>query len=325
MLEIKSTGLANSVQDLGRRGYLEIGVSRSGAMDAVAFRTANALLGNQDEDAAIEICIFPFKARFTQDTTFACTGADTVIRLDDVPIPCWWGRPVRAGQALTIEPPTQGARVYLAVAGGVDVPEVLGSRSTDLKGGFGGLEGRGLRRGDTLTAIGHDARRRMTVGLGCVPPEAELRRGANPSDAVALRVLPAAQYDEFGESARATFFGMGYQVTPESNRMGYRLSGQSLERSNSRELLSHGIVPGTVQVPPSGQPILQLAEANTCGGYPKIATVIEADLWKLGQARIGQQLRFEPIDLENAVELLKAQDTYQTALRKHLDLLGGRA
>ena len=307
MIEILTSGALNSVQDRGRRGLLSSGVSRSGAMDLSALDAANALLGNDRGAAAIEVAAFPFRLRFLAATTIAVTGAVAEARLAGCRLPPWWAVEARVGDELAIDPPTTGARVYVAFGGGVDVPLLLGARATDLKSGYGGLEGRGLRRGDCLP-LGHRASGKLPDGgIGALPPP------GRSAEARPLRVLPAAEWPEFSQEARRLFEAVNWRVTAEFDRQGCRLDGPELQRERRRELLSHGIVPGTVQVPPSGRPIVQLAEANTCGGYPKIATVIETDLWRLGQAMPNDDLRFAVVSREEAL----------TALRETVDWLDG--
>ena len=307
MIEILSNGALNLVQDCGRLGHLSIGVSQSGAMDAPALRMANLLLGNAEDAAGIEITIFPFRVKFQRDAWIACTGATTTLTLPARTYQSWWAICARAGDVLTIAPPVHGSRAVLGIQGGIDVDPVLSSRSTDLKSGFGGLDGRGLRKGDCLT-------------LGTVPDSARLRvLGIAPKSridyiqqiqggTVKVRVMAAAEHPEFTEEAREAFTRAPYALTPDCNRQGYRLEGAQLKTVRPLQLLSHGIVQGTVQVPPSGQPIVQMAESNTIGGYPKIATVIEPDIWRLAQLRPGQKIRFEWIDHAGGV----------AALREHL-------
>lgn len=285
MIEILSTGAPNSVQDPGRFGYLGAGVSQCGAMDRPALLLGNALLGNRENDAGLEIVLFPFKLRFHDQRHFALTGADCRASLDGKLLPPNWVGFASSGQTLVLNRPERGARAYITFAGGVDVPLLMGSRATDLKCAFGGFEGRGLNRGDRL-GLGAGASTSSWAGFGALPiftPSVEI---------IPLRVIAAAEHDLFVNESLAAFYAEEWLVTPEANRMGYRLSGSPLRLIQAVELFSHGIVPGTVQVPPSGQPIIQLADANTCGGYPKIATVIEADLWRLAQAPPGARLRF---------------------------------
>lgn len=311
MIEILSTGLLNTIQDLGRPGHLALGVSHGGAMDRDALATANLMLGNEPSAAGIEVALHPFRVRVHSDTAIAVTGADCPMRLDERNIPPWWAAPVRAGQILTVDAPRTGARSYIAFGGGLDVPAILGSRATDVKSGFGGYHGRGLCRGDRLqsvsvhwdlpnSGVGVAKEERSLVGDGFMAP-------------IELRVLPAAEFHAFAPQALAAFTGSEWRVTTEANRMGYRLAGENLSLSTPVELLSHGIVPGTVQVPPSGQPMIQLADANTCGGYPKIATVIEADLWRLAQAPVGARLRFTLTTVRDSTDALRKQVEWQAS------------
>ncbi|USU18880.1 biotin-dependent carboxyltransferase family protein [Paraburkholderia fungorum] len=324
MIDILSTGAPNLIQDAGRRGHLGFGVSRSGAMDALALAVGNSLVGNDPAEAAVEISLFPFRVRFQKDLDFAVTGADCVARLDEAVLAPWWSRTARSGQTLVIERPRRGARAYLCLAGGVDVEQVMGSRSTDLKGAFGGFEGRGLKRGDALKVRGNVSRGVRESGLGAVPQGLASFWDELVSGVVSIRVVPAAEYQNFSEEAKKAFATTEYEITPEANRVGYRLNGANLPLTSPLELLSHGIVPGTIQVPPSGQPIIQLAEANTCGGYPKIATVIESDLWKLGQAPVGCRIRFTVTDIDEAVTSLGNRAAEMTKLRQTLALMSHR-
>ncbi|NBA94868.1 biotin-dependent carboxyltransferase family protein [Pseudomonas sp. R5(2019)] len=290
MIEILSSGALNTVQDAGRPGFLRFGVSTSGAMDRLALACGNALLGNDDALAGLEIVVFPFRLRIHRDCRLALTGADCQAHLDKAELPPDWVFDAKAGQTLVLKAPRRGVRAYLCVAGGIDVPRVMGSQATDLKSGFGGFEGRGLLRGDRLALGASSPTPRPAFGatLGVGPGE--------PGTPIAIRVMPGAEHSDFEPAARSAFFSQPWTLSPQTNRMGMRLEGPLLHLQQPRELLSHGILPGTVQVPPAGQPIIQLADANTCGGYPKIAHVIDADLWRLAQAPIGSQLRFIEVD-----------------------------
>lgn len=293
MIEILSASALATVQDLGRQGALQWGVGTSGAMDPLALAAGNVLLGNDEGAAGIEIPVFPFQARFTQDSAFALTGADCAARLDDTPLLPWWVVQARAGQVLSLGLPCAGtwaaSRAYLCLPGGVDVPAVLGSRSTQLRGAFGGHEGRALRQGDRLRACAPDLGTRAS-GLGLLPPALALP--LHVDGLPAMRVLPAAEYTHYTEASRAAFWAGEWKITAQSDRYGYRLAGTALEAQTVVEMRSHGIVPGVIQVPPGGQPIVQMRDAQPSGGYPKLGTVIEADLWRLGQAPIGSRVRF---------------------------------
>lgn len=319
MIEILSTGLSNTVQDRGRLGYLNAGVSRSGAMDGLSLEIANRLLGNGLEAAGLEISVFPFRLKFHKQCRFAWVGADCDALLDGLRLPSFWCRIAEEGQELRLSPPKAGARVILAFAGGLDVPLLLGSRSTDLKSGWGGLEGRGLKRGDRLSLRPDPMTpsSRLPAGFGA---DVSTLRPAQPGIPT-LRVLPGAEWDAFGPEGQDPLKQTEWQLTQDANRQGYRLQGPDLQLKKPLELFSHGIMPGTVQVPPSGQPIIQLAEANTCGGYAKIAHVIEADLWRLAQLNPGDRLQFVTVTREEAVDALRQQQRELQRLTRDVGLL----
>ena len=305
MIEILSTSALATVQDLGRLGALRWGVGTSGAMDPLALAAGNLLLGNEAGAAAVEVPVFPFQVRFTEDGAFALTGADCAARLDDVPLLSWWAHEARVGQVLSLGLPRAGdwraSRAYLCLHGGVDVPSVLGSRSTQLRGDFGGHEGRTLRQGDVLRARAAESGAPVG-GFGLVPPALALPLQVD--GVPAMRVLPAAEYTHYTEASRAAFWAGEWKITSQSDRYGYRLAGTPLEATAAVEMRSHGIVPGVIQVPPGGQPIVQMRDAQPSGGYPKLGTVIEADLWRLGQAPIGSKVRFIETTWDEAVAAL---------------------
>ena len=296
-MEILSSTPLATIQDLGRFDHYVDGVGRSGAMDGLALSLGNALLGNERNAAALEIPLLPFALRFEEDLDIAVTGADCEATLDGVILPPDWALSVEAGQVLALTAMREGCRAYLCVAGGFDVPLVLGSRSTQMREGFGGHEGRMLKKGDRLRALGGSVGL-PHGGLGAAPAQSALAFGA--ADHVAVRVLPGAEYDRFTAEAHRIFWEADWQVTPQSNRNGYRCQGPALAMRDTSELRSHGVVPGVIQVPMGGRPIIQLADAATMGGYPKIGTVIEADHWRLAQTRPGRSLRFVEVDFATA-------------------------
>ncbi|MFE8644748.1 biotin-dependent carboxyltransferase family protein [Sphingomonas sp. NCPPB 2930] len=322
MIEILSSTALASVQDLGRLGCLGYGVGTSGAMDSLALAVGNLMLGNDENAAGVEIPVFPFKLRFQADTAFALTGGHGAPRLDGLPLPPWWAAQAQEGQVLEITQPTQGARTYLTVAGGIDVPEVLGSRSTQLRGAFGGLDGRSLRKGDLLPCGPSEAAARVGAGFGIAPPGPALAREAvaESESILTLRAIPAAEYGLYTEASQQAFWQSEWKLTAQSDRYGYRLAGEPLVASQVVEIRSHGIVPGVVQVPHSGQPIIQMRDAQPSGGYPKVATVIEADLWRLGQAPIGSRLRFASCSYDQARDALAANRRYIEDVRRTVGL-----
>ena len=298
MLSIIRAGIFTTVQDLGRGGYRQLGVSQTGALDAPALRIANLLVGNEQNAAGLEITLGQFSAEFKRAGWIALTGAGCHAELDGKVLWTGWRYPVKAGQVITLKTPARGMRSYLAVSGGIDVPEVLGSRSTDLKTVFGGLEGRPLRDGDKLPLGKKGQTPQQSTGIK------QLLFGNR------IRALPGPEYLEFSEEAREAFWRTSWQLSPQSNRMGYRLHGHSLKRESDREMLSHGLIPGVVQVPHGGQPIVLMADAQTTGGYPRIACVIEADLYNLAQIRLGEPVHFVKCSLEEAQQASKEQERF---------------
>jgi biotin-dependent carboxylase-like uncharacterized protein len=324
MIEIISAGALATVQDLGRRGSLKWGVGVSGAMDDLALASGNILLDNPDDAAAIEIQIFPFQIRFLRDMAFAVMGADCGAKLDDVALLPWCAHNAKADQLLHLGLPRRdgwaASRAYLCLAGGVDVAPVLGSRSTQLRGAFGGLDGRALRPGDMIAVA--EPQRTAVAALGLCPPA--LAMPLMVDDLQAVRVLPAAEYDAYTPDARKSFWGESWRITPQSDRYGFRLEGVPLMPITPLELRSHGIVPGVIQVPHGGQPIVQMRDAQPSGGYPKIGTIIEADLWRLGQAPIGSRIRFVEVTWDEAVTALKMNEQWLSEARRLVGLYRAR-
>jgi biotin-dependent carboxylase-like uncharacterized protein len=316
MIEILSNTPLASVQDLGRRGHLGQGVGTSGAMDDLALSIGNLLLGNAADDAGIEVQVFPFQVRFLRRTTFALTGADVLADLEGVPLLPWWTSRAEVGEVLTLRPPRHGVRAYLTVAGGVQVTPVLGSRSTQLRGAFGGYQGRTLQPGDRLP-LNTDSDR-GPGGFGVTPPICHLP--LQHEGLPALRVIPAAEYGLFKAECRDAFWTDGWKITAQSNRYGYRLAGTPILPERPLEMQSHGIVPGVIQVPHGGQPIIQLRDAQPMGGYPKIGAVIEADIWRLGYIPLGTRVRFLETDYTAGISALDELDDYLRQLRRGVDL-----
>ncbi|HAU95029.1 MAG: biotin-dependent carboxyltransferase family protein [Serratia rubidaea] len=299
MLKVLRAGIYTTVQDLGRNGFRSLGVSQGGALDTPALKIANLLVGNRADSAGLEITLGQFSAEFTQPGWIALTGAGCDALLDGKPLWTGWRYPVKKGQQLVLHKPRHGMRSYLAIAGGIAVPEVLGSRSTDLRTGFGGLAGRKLQDGDQLP-LGE------SENLPSKPFGVKQLLFNNR-----IRALPGPEYQEFSAAAREAFWRTAWQLSPQSNRMGYRLQGSAeLTRATAREMLSHGLQPGVVQVPHNGQPIVLMADAQTTGGYPRIACVIEADLYHLAQIRLGEPVHFIPCSLEDAQRAKKEQDLF---------------
>jgi biotin-dependent carboxylase-like uncharacterized protein len=284
-IRVLSPGFLTTVQDLGRPGYAHLGISASGAADALSPRIGNLLVGNPEGAAALEMTLVGGAFEFSAGATVALTGSEFA---SDAPWYCAFQRD--PGDPLRIGPTRAGARCYLCVRGGIVVPPVLGSASTHLLTGMGGLEGRALKKGDILR-----------IGDAVAGPP---RRLSRPPEILrnVLRVTGGPQRSWF----RNGIDGAVYCVAEDSNRMGLRLVGPKLECP--RELLTEGVSLGAIQVPPSGQPIVTFVEHQTTGGYPKIANVITADLPVVGQLRPRDHVRFEYVTIREALELLRQQE-----------------
>jgi biotin-dependent carboxylase-like uncharacterized protein len=269
-------------------------------MDPWAYRVGNLLVGNAGEAAAIEITLGGFEAEFLAETSFAVTGVNEGIRVNDRPAATWSAAPARPGDRLTIPYARQGARDYLSLSGGVEVPPIMGSRSTYLRGGFGGLKGRALRKGDVLEGG-------APQGAACgdsfptvlIPPY---------DRCFTLRVVPGPQDDEISEEGLKAFFGGVYMVTPRSDRMGCILDGPEIGHRRGPDIISDGTAFGSIQVPGSGRPLILLADRQTTGGYVKIATVITVDLPLIAQALPGYEVRFQAVTVQEAQGLLRKRE-----------------
>lgn len=298
MLKVIRAGLYTSVQDGGRTGLRQSGISYCGALDKPALQIANLLVGNDPNAAALEITLGQCSFEFERDGWFALTGAGCDATLDGATVWTGWRLQVKAGQRLTLHRPTRGMRSYLAVGGGIDVPQVMNSYSTDLKTGIGGFEGRLLKDGDKLP-LGQPLR-----------DFAEAQGVKQLLWSNRIRALPGPEYHEFDQASQDAFWRLPWQLSPQSNRMGYRLQGQQLTRTTDRELVSHGLLPGVIQVPGNGQPIVLMNDAQTTGGYPRIACIIEADMYHLAQIPLGQPIHFVPCTLEEALEARRVQKLF---------------
>lgn len=303
-LHTLSPGLQTTVQDRGRFGFAHLGLSPAGAADPVAFRLGNLLVGNDEGAGALEMTLTGGTFEFEARGLIALTGADCEPTLDDRPVEMWRSVPVRAGQTLQCRAMKDGARSYLCLHGGVVVPRVMGSRSTHLQSGIGGRDGRSLKKGERIE-IGGDAP---------FPAEAENRVRPEArrylTERSLLRVTPASQTAHFSEGARWRFTDSEYTVSDASNRVGLRLNGPAVTREKMEELVTEGTSLGAVQIPPDGRPIILFVEHPTTGGYPKIANVVSADLCKVGQLRPRDAVRFQFIGFEEAIQLLRDQESF---------------
>jgi antagonist of KipI len=303
LIEVCAPGLLTTVQDLGREGFGPMGVSPSGAADPVALRIGNRLLGNAEGAAGLESTLLGGTFLFPQHAVVAVTGSDFGATLDNEHIEMWSSVDVRAGQTLRMGATRAGARCYLSVRGGIEVKLFLGSASTHLLSGLGGIEGRALRKGDVLK-IGRASESFRTFRRRNVAKRALEKLAPRK----ALRVTTGPQSDWFSETAEKTFYARAYRVAEESNRMGLRLEGTAIAAAAGGEMISEGVSLGAVQITAGGLPIILFVEQQTTGGYPKIANVISADLNSLGQLRPRDEIRFERVEMETARMLLLEQE-----------------
>lgn len=319
MITVKRAGIATTVQDLGRPGYYHLGFPESGAMDRMALRAANLLVGNDEGAAALEAVFMGPELVFDQDTVIAVTGAEMPLELDGLEQPGWTALAVRAGQTLSFGYLKAGARIYIAVAGGIDVPLVLGSRSTYLVGIMGGFAGRALEVGDRLP-IGSVLAR--PVPGRSVP--AKLRR--TPAQPVQLRVIPGIYSHRATAASRAQFFADEWKVAPEADRMGYRFrGGRPIEfvprqppfgaGDNPSNIVDAPYAYGCIQIPGGLEPIVLHRDAVSAGGYFTLGVVISADMDLIGQMQPNTPARFVEVDMDAALAARAERAALMNAIR----------
>jgi len=325
-LTILQPGFGTTVQDSGRTGFRQLGVSPGGAADAFGARVANLLVGNPEDLAVLEVTLGGVRMAFDDSRIVAWCGGDFSVKVDGVSVPP--GRPCRvmAGEELSFGGAKSGCRAWVAVSGGVDVPPVLGCRSTDLRGGFGGFKGRTLRAGDALPLGGNSpmaehlleklARKRVPSW------GAPFEWSAPGRGRAVLHFVRGSNWSRFEDSAFAAFIREPFSVSPDSDRMGVRFDGPLMERSDGGgDLVSEAVVPGTIQVPPGGKPILLLADCQTIGGYPKLAHVITTDFPIAAQIRPGDPVWFREISFSASHRLLLERERdlqmFRTGFKLH--------
>jgi biotin-dependent carboxylase-like uncharacterized protein len=312
-IRVIDPGMTALVEDLGRYGYQRYGVSVSGAVDEFAARVANFLTGNDASAAVLEITLKGISLEFTDEALFAITGSGCEYTLNGKALALWRSHRARRGDVLAGGFCAGGLRNYLSLAGGIDVPEIMGSRSTNLRGKFGGFKGRALQKGDILP-----------VGLpGADPPERGLGEPYIPryGPELPIRVIMGPQDDAFTAAGKAAFLNSPYKVSFDSDRMGIRLAGEKIEHVKAADIISDGIAFGSVQVPGDGLPIIMLAERQTTGGYCKIATVISADRSKLAQARPKTVLRFQEASPGESLDALRTYRSFFDNLETYCPVL----
>ena len=309
-LKIITPGPLSTVQDLGRFGFMQSGFSPNGAMDTYSARLANLLVGNSQGEGVIEMTLSGITAEFDCETVIALTGADMNPQINGEPIEMYKSIHVSQGDVLSMKTASKGMRSYLAVAGSFDIPPVMGSVSTNLKCGVGGFEGRKLKAGDCIPLRG-------TVDLLCfgtrkISPCNDYKTG------VEVRAVAGPQDDYFSESELKKFFSSEYKVSSKSDRMGIRMEGEKISSLNGVDIISDGVVTGSVQIPSSGEPIVMMADRQTTGGYAKIATVITPDLKYLAQLQPGNTVKFIRISQQEAEKINIKEQKYFSKLEYRL-------
>ncbi len=309
-IKIINPGMLTTVQDQGRFGYLSSGVATGGALDAFSLALANVLVGNARDAAGLEMTVFGATFSFTAPAVFAITGANLSPKLNGTEVPRYRAVSASAGDTLEFGITAQGCRAYVAFAGGIDVPVAMGSRSTNVACGIGGLSGRALAAGDELAFIG-------------APIPANLEKRAIdplplPSGTTVIRAVLGPQPEYFTKAGITAFFANEYRLTDRSNRMAAVLDGDPVEAIGKTDIVSDAVPAGGVQIPSNGKPIVMLTDRQTTGGYAKIATVASADLSAFAQLKPGDAVRFRKVSLGQAVAARKKQDAYLAKLERRL-------
>jgi antagonist of KipI len=325
---VTRAGFLTSVQDLGRTGFREFGVSTSGALDPFGMRLANLLVSNHEGAAGLEITFGGLQLHLQDDRIVAWFGAEFDVSIGAAPLPAGRRALVRSDQELKFGRAKIGCRAWLAISSGLDVPIVLGSRSTDLRANFGGFDGRALRDGDVIPLGARPESAAFAKATADKPvPATRISSWTAPHDWVSpakpnpiLRFVRGMDWTRFNASTLQRLTSEPFTVSPDSDRMGVRLTGSELPRADNVDLISEAVAPGTVQVPPSGQPILLLGDCQTIGGYPKIAHVITVDLGIAAQVRAGDRVRFSEVSLGDAHQLFLQREQALDRFRIGLSL-----
>lgn len=302
-IQVISPGPRTMVQDFGRFGYQSSGFASSGVMDREAMRRANLLVNNDDDEAVLEFCLVGPIFHFENEANIAVSGGDFIVRVGARTLKSDTSIKVYKGEMVTIMPGSQGTFGVIAIGGGLDIPTVMGSKSTNAKCKVGGYKGRALEKGDVLElrrpGFGHQWHTWRTLPDRKLPTMDEVTE---------IRVIPGPQDDLFTEAGTKTFYTETYEVTPQSDRMGFRLSGPFVETKNGSDIISDGIAFGSIQIPGNGMPIVMMADRQTTGGYAKIATVAGIDLPLFAQLRPGMKVRFAPITVQEAGRLYRENE-----------------
>lgn len=307
-LEVLNGGLLTTVQDQGRHGYRKFGVPVSGVMDEHSYKLANWLVGNPQHAPVLELTLMGGTFKFHSDAVVGISGAEAEISVNDNPAASNKTIKIKNGDVLKIGRVTSGCRSYLAIAGDWDIEKIMGSYSTCLSAKFGGMQGRTINKGDRLTwEFSQDKTVDRSVPQKLLP---------HYSSSQKIRIIEGPEWDLLTKEEQTTFLASQYSISSDSNRMGIRLKNSLvLEQGRFDEMVSSPVVPGIIQLPQDGNPIILMKDGQSVGGYPRIAKVIDADLWRLGQVWSGNEIRFKLIGLEESLSLTK----YYQELRREFE------
>lgn len=314
VIKVIRPGMYTTIQDAGRYGYQKSGMPVAGAMDLFSLKVANILVGNKDDDACLETTLMGPELEFTGDAIIAVTGGNLTPKINDESINMWCTIRVSKGDVLSFGAVKSGCRSYIAVSGGMDVPIVMGSKSTYTRGKIGGVEGRILKSGDEIKIV------QPGINLSVGPLSLPSKFIPEYNSQIIARVVLGPQDDHFTQEGLNTFLSSKYQITNDSDRMGYRLTGPKITHNNGPDIISDGIVMGSIQVPGHGSPIIMMADRQTVGGYTKIATIITPDINSIGQLKPGDIIKFAAIDIKKAHDIYKDYINGLEELRRYVTI-----
>ncbi|MFC5602058.1 biotin-dependent carboxyltransferase family protein [Sporosarcina koreensis] len=322
MIAVSKPGIHDTIQDLGRSGYQKFGVVAGGVMDSFSHRVANMLVGNDETEATLEMTLVGPRLLFEVDALIAIGGGDLSPNIEGLPVPMWKPVFIRKGSELRFGAARAGSRSYLAVAGGFHVPVVLGSLSTYVKAGLGGVDGRTLQKGDSLhvappSVLSRNLKEKLASSMPFHATDWQIAQKLLPnlSNHYEIRVMSGRQYELFDEESQERFWNEPFTVSSQSDRMGYRISGPALQLIEPMEMVSEAVTYGSIQVPQDGNPIILAADRQTTGGYPKIGQMATIDFTKLAQAKAGDRLSFKEVTIEESQMLFAKQDRNLKELR----------
>lgn len=328
-VEILNAGFFTSIQDLGRTGFQKYGIIVSGAMDIYALRIANILVGNSEEEAAMEITLSGPEISLQKGMLLSITGADISPTIEGNNVPMWRPVYIKENCILKFGACKYGCRAYITFAGGFKIGKVMGSKSTYIKAGIGGYKGRILKKGDILELESPKKKlinfsNRFTKQLSTnkfISPNWYTKEMENKNcEVTIIRIIKERQFHSFTEESLNDFFHSVFSISIKSDRMGYRLTGAMLQLKKPLEMISEAVYFGTIQVPPEGNPIILLADRQTTGGYPKIAQVISVDIPKIAQLKPNEKIRFQEITLEQAEEIYFHREKYINYIKNLMEL-----